>query len=75
MSNIAEGFGSQNNKTFIRYLYIAKASCAKLRSQLYIALDQKYIDQLEFDNLSDTSIQTGKLIGGFIQYLAQNLSK
>ncbi|OQY13323.1 MAG: four helix bundle protein [Propionibacterium sp. 4572_24] len=48
ISNIAEGFESQNNRTFIRYLYIAKASSGEVRSQAYIALDQKYISQDEF---------------------------
>ena len=42
ISNIAEGFESQNDRTFIRYLYIAKASCGEVRAQAYIALDQNY---------------------------------
>ena len=71
MSNIAEGFESQNDKTFIRYLYIAKASCAEVRSQAYIALDQKYISQEVFDKLKQLTIETSKLLRGFITYLSQ----
>jgi four helix bundle protein len=48
MSNIAEGFESQTQAQFIRYLGIAKASAAEVRSQLYVALDQQYITQDEF---------------------------
>ena len=70
MSNIAEGFESQNNKTFIRFLYIAKASCAEVRAQGYIALDQGYINLEEFDKLKQYTIDTSKLIRGFITYLS-----
>lgn len=40
ISNIAEGYESQNNRTFVRYLFIAKGSAAEVRAQAYIALDQ-----------------------------------
>jgi four helix bundle protein len=71
MSNIAEGFESQNDKTFVRYLYIAKASCAEVRSQAYIALDQKYITQDEFGRIQQYIVDTSKMLRGFINYLSQ----
>ena len=69
MSNIAEGFESQSNKTFIRYLYQAKGSAGEVRSQLYVALDQGYVTTAQFEKLYQKAVSTSRLIAGFIAYL------
>ena len=51
MSNVAEGFERGGNQEFVQYLYIAQGSCGEVRSQLYVALDQKYVDQKVTDEL------------------------
>ena len=51
MSNIAEGFERGGNQEFVQFLYIAKGSCGEVRSQLYVALDQEYVDQRVADKL------------------------
>jgi four helix bundle protein len=48
MHNIAEGFDSETNPEFIRFLRYAKRSCTEVQSQLYVALDQEYITNAEF---------------------------
>src|SRR6185295_10350147 len=48
MSNIAEGFESRTDTQFVNYLGHARASAGEVRSQLYIALDLKYVSQEEF---------------------------
>ena len=68
MSNIAEGFESQSNKTFIRYLYQARGSAGEVRSQLYVALDQGYVTAAQFEKLYQKAVSTSRLISGFIAY-------
>lgn len=44
-SNIAEGFDRQTNKEFIRFLFIARGSCAELRTQLLPAMRLNQINK------------------------------
>lgn len=72
MSNLAEGFESQSQAQFLRYLGIAKASCAEVCSHLYVALDQKYITQAEFHKAYNLSNLTLRKIVRFSIYLESN---
>ena len=49
MSNIAEGFESHTQALFIDLLGRAKGSAGEGRSQLYLALDRRYLTQSQFD--------------------------
>jgi len=64
MSNIAEGFERGSRAEFHHFLVIAKGSCAEVRSQLYVALDNEYITDGRFRSLSDLAKETSKIIGG-----------
>ena len=74
MANIAEGFDSQSNDEFIRFLIYSRRSCSEVQSHLYVALDQNYISLEGFNELYEKSRNTAKLINGFITYLRSSTS-
>ena len=72
MANIAEGFDSGTNKSFANFLNYAYRSASEVQSLLYIALDQKYIQEKEQNDLYRKISNLKDLMGGFIKYLKQN---
>jgi four helix bundle protein len=69
MSNIAEGFDRGTNKEFIQFLVVARASSSEAKSQLYVALDRRYIAHQKFDEIYQQANKVISLIDGFIRYL------
>ena len=62
MSNIAEGFERGSKEEFIQFLYISRGSCGEVRTQLYVAKDQNYITEEEFQKLQNLAVEVSRLI-------------
>ena len=67
MDNIAEGFersGEMSSSIFIN----SKGSCVEVKSQLYRALDRKYIRLEQFRSVTERA-EGGNKYSSFINYL------
>jgi four helix bundle protein len=69
MHNIAEGFDAGTNPEFIRFLKIARRSASEVQSELYLALDRKYITADELTAAYNLATETKCFINGMIGYL------
>ncbi len=66
-SNIAEGFELSTNKAFIPHLYLAKGSGGELRTQIYIAIRQGFIENQKGKELVDLTKKLAAMISNFIK--------
>lgn len=68
-NNIAEGFERHGNKELRHFLFIAKGSCAEVRSMLHIASELGYLNNAEFEKCYNDTLEIPKLLSGFIKTL------
>ena len=66
-SNIAEGDELNTNKQSIRHFYIAKGSCAEVKSLLIIGKEIEYINTEEFEMLYNECESISKMLYRLIQ--------
>ncbi len=71
-SNIAEGFERGGDKEFHQFLSQAKGSCGEVRSQLYVALDEAYVAEAQFEPIKTLAIETSRAIAGMMGYLTRS---
>jgi len=71
-SQAKKGFDGGSNTEFIRFLRYSQRSASEVQSQLYVALDQNYIDQDTFDQIYERAGSVKSKVGGFISYLLKS---
>ena len=72
MHNIVEGFDAGTNPEFTRFLRMARRSASEVQSQLYLALDRRYITEVDLRLAYELATEVKRLINGMIGYLNKN---
>lgn len=74
-NNIAEGSEYNNNRQFIKYLKIAKGSCAEVRSMMILSKRLKLGDENAAEEIINLSREISSNISNFIRYLKENIER
>ncbi len=74
MGNIAESHGRYSFEDKRRFLDIALGSSREVQSHMYVALDQQYIGQDEFDEAYKQAELVATLVSGSIKNLDQQIA-
>lgn len=68
-NNIAEGHGRFHYAEAAKFLINARGSAAETIDHLIIALDNKFIDEQQFDTFKQDCEECMKMINGYVNYL------
>ncbi len=71
-SNIAEGFGRNHSKYFVRFLQIAQGSVYECQTQLEIAFRVAYIDENEFRSIDIQYTEVAKMLSSLIRKIKES---
>ena len=72
-SNIAEGYGRNGNKDYLKFLNMAVASLFEMQTQLEIAYNLEYITQLQFNKTYEDSREIERMISAFCRKIKMDL--
>ena len=66
-SNIAEGFSRQSYSEKVQFYSIAQGSNTELQNQLLVAKDVGYLNENDFNAVTNQSVTVHKLLNGLIK--------
>ncbi len=70
-SNIAEGFGRDSNKEYLRFLNISIASLFELQTQLEIGKNIEYLTEVEFNKIYEDTRELERMLVSFIKKIKE----
>lgn len=74
-SNIAEGFGRNSTKDYVRFLQIARGSLFELQTQIMISFDLGYIDTELQNEIIKSTNEIEKMLNSLITKLENSMDK
>jgi four helix bundle protein len=66
-ANIAEGYGRETDREFVRFLHVSAGSATELEYHLLLAWELGYISAEAYGNLNDQVLEVQRMIAGFIR--------
>lgn len=72
-SNIAEGYGRNQTRDFIRFLQISMGSLYELQTQMEICYRLTYIEKEEYNTFDQHSVEIAKMLSSLIRKLKDSL--
>lgn len=72
-SNIAEGYGRDGTKDYLKFLNIAYASLFELQTQLEISFNLKYTDENKFNVIHNNSREIERMLSSFIKKIKDRI--
>jgi four helix bundle protein len=70
-SNIAEGHAKLSRKEYQHFLGNARGSLAEIETQILIARDLGYINEIDMNHVLNLSAEAGKVLNGLINSLRE----
>lgn len=69
MNNVAEGYERKGSKEFYHFLSIAKGSSGEVRSMISLARDLEYIQEKQYQELTERALELSRMIAGLMKKL------
>ena len=70
-SNIAEGYGRGRTADYLRFLGLARGSLYELETQMLLGLELSYLNQSDYSQFEDATLNCGRLLAGLIRSLEE----
>ncbi len=70
-SNIAEGWGRNSKQSYIQFLRISKGSLFELETQLIIAKELNYLDEVKYRNITELITEESKMLNAYIKSISK----
>ena len=70
-SNISEGYGRDGNKDYLKFLNITISSLFEMQTQLEIAYNLKYINEIQFNKINEENKEIERMLSSFIRKIKE----